>query len=243
MPYPNEHAARIIDPEKFQTNSFRRKNIASGIDIIIGKLKNDNTMTIQAYRFDSEKFSVEEAKKWLKEHNIKYISFEPAAAEFGMKTSIKLQAANTEDYGYKWKVRVVNFGIDKNGTYWTKEPLINAISKFEGAKVFMLSEAQHQKDNHPYGKPTTEIVGWLSNVTYDDTGIDAELNILKSAKHLRDALVDSMERGNPNLFGLSLDLHGVARKEIIDGKEVLFLEEVKSVTVDIVYEPAAGGRV
>lgn len=78
MPYPSEHAARILDPDKFQQDSFRRKNIAPGIDIIIGKLKGEDKMTVQAYRFDREKFSVDEAKKRLKEHKVDYIDFEPA---------------------------------------------------------------------------------------------------------------------------------------------------------------------
>lgn len=79
MPYPNEHAARIADPNKFEDNSFRRKNITSGIDIIIGKLRGESSMSTQAYRFDKTKFTADEAKKWLKDHDIKYISFEPAS--------------------------------------------------------------------------------------------------------------------------------------------------------------------
>ena len=49
-----------------------------GIDIITGKLISKTTTTTQAYRFDAKKFSVEKAKEWLKDHNIKWISFEPA---------------------------------------------------------------------------------------------------------------------------------------------------------------------
>lgn len=78
MPYPNEHAARVVDPSKFQQNSFRRKNISDGVDAIIGKLKGETKTTVQAYRFNSKKFTVEQAKKWLKENKINYILFEPA---------------------------------------------------------------------------------------------------------------------------------------------------------------------
>jgi ATP-dependent Clp endopeptidase proteolytic subunit ClpP len=78
MPFPSEHSARIIDPGKFEKDSFRRKNITSGIDIIMGHLKGESTMTTQSYRFDKDKFTVTEAKKWLKDHDIKYILFEPA---------------------------------------------------------------------------------------------------------------------------------------------------------------------
>ena len=82
-PYPNEHAARIRDPEEFQEDSFRRKKLegAEGISIIIGKLKGEDTMTTQAYRFSIENWTADEAKKWLKDNNIKYKSFEPATNE------------------------------------------------------------------------------------------------------------------------------------------------------------------
>jgi ATP-dependent Clp protease protease subunit len=79
-PYPNEHAARVREPGDFKPDSFRRKNISSGIDIIIGKLKSGgDSMETQAYRFDAKKYTAEQAKKWLKDHKIKYISFEPAS--------------------------------------------------------------------------------------------------------------------------------------------------------------------
>jgi len=78
-PYPNEHSARVRDPEDFIPESFRRKNIEDGIDIIIGKLKGgDGSMVVQAYRFDASKFTAAQAKKWLKDHDIEYISFEEA---------------------------------------------------------------------------------------------------------------------------------------------------------------------
>lgn len=75
MPFPNEHAARIVSPEGFER--FARKNIKPGIDIILG-IK-DGKSTTQSYRFKKSKFSADEAKAWLKKNNIKYISFEKAA--------------------------------------------------------------------------------------------------------------------------------------------------------------------
>lgn len=77
MPYPNEHAARIHDPGQY--DSFARKNVAPGVDVILG-IKNGKS-EVQAYRFDRSKFSVSEAKAWLKDHDISYISFEPASNE------------------------------------------------------------------------------------------------------------------------------------------------------------------
>ncbi len=79
-PYPNEHVARVRDPEDFEDDSFRRKKVTTGVGLILGKLKDgDGSMVAQAYRFSADEFTADEAKKWLKDNDVKYISFEPAA--------------------------------------------------------------------------------------------------------------------------------------------------------------------
>ena len=78
MPLPNEHSARVRDPGDFDQDSFRRKNITAGVDIIAGHLKGETTMTTQTYRLKADKFTVKEAKQWLKDNNVDYISFEAA---------------------------------------------------------------------------------------------------------------------------------------------------------------------
>jgi hypothetical protein len=83
MPYKSEHTARVKSPDLFVADSFRRKKISDGVIIIIGKLKTDpagSTVT-QTYRFDKKKFSAEQVRKWLKDHNINAISFEAAKNE------------------------------------------------------------------------------------------------------------------------------------------------------------------
>ena len=82
MPYPNEHSARLKDPGQY--DEFRRQNdkFGSGIHAIFGIKKGPpRTSDLQAIRFDAKKFTVQEAKDWLKKHNHKYISFEPASGE------------------------------------------------------------------------------------------------------------------------------------------------------------------
>lgn len=80
MPFPREHSARLKSPDQFKR--FRRQNdkFASGIDAIWGiKIKDGKEVVeLQAIRFDKEKFTVGQARKWLKDNNIKFISFEPA---------------------------------------------------------------------------------------------------------------------------------------------------------------------
>lgn len=81
MPFSGEHAARVKDPGAFQPNSFRRKNIARGVSIIMGRLKGESSMTAQSYRFDKDVFTPAEAKAWLKEHDVEPTSFEDGFGE------------------------------------------------------------------------------------------------------------------------------------------------------------------
>ena len=81
-PYPNEHAARIESPAKFKEDSFRSKPITEGVRIIIGRYKEDDGKThVQAYRLHIDHFTAEEAKAWLKEHDVSYIAFEAATGK------------------------------------------------------------------------------------------------------------------------------------------------------------------
>ena len=77
-PYPNEHAARLIDPDRFER--FRRENGAggAGIDFIFG-IRTDEPTELQAIRFDASRFTVAQARQWLDDNDYQPILFEPAA--------------------------------------------------------------------------------------------------------------------------------------------------------------------
>ena len=93
MPYPNEHAARIRNPKLFIDKSLRSKKIEDWIRLIAGKLINKpDSMSVQSYRFDKTKFTVQEAKKWLVDNGKKFTLFEPARKEIqSFKRNINLQ--------------------------------------------------------------------------------------------------------------------------------------------------------
>ena len=79
MPYPNFHAARIKSPGLFlRVRVFRTTK--EGIMFYGGPLKKDprGSVVVQSVRFPKSKFTVAEAKKWLKNHDFKSILFEPA---------------------------------------------------------------------------------------------------------------------------------------------------------------------
>ena len=80
-PYPNEHAARQLDPKQFQDIKRENDKFGAGIDAIWGILANGKTK-LQSVHFDAAKFTVAEAKAWLKDHDLK-TTVEAAKAKSG----------------------------------------------------------------------------------------------------------------------------------------------------------------
>ncbi len=88
MPLPNEHSARLQDPGKF--DSFGRTKggklygraliVPATIGVVWGHPKGGppDAAVPQALRFPIENWTEDEAKKWLKDHDVKYILFEAA---------------------------------------------------------------------------------------------------------------------------------------------------------------------
>jgi len=68
-PFPNEHAGRQNSPDKYVR--FRRRNNASGngVHFIYG-ITSDGKTELQSVRFSADKFTAEEARQWLKDHNM-----------------------------------------------------------------------------------------------------------------------------------------------------------------------------
>lgn len=90
MPYPSEHAARVMDPG--QCDSFKRLNQGSGVSLIL--CIKDGKSSAQSYRFKKDKFTPEQAKEWLKKHDIKYIGFEKASEGNDMNAKFSMKASN-----------------------------------------------------------------------------------------------------------------------------------------------------
>lgn len=71
MPFPNEHAARQADPDRFIR--FRRQKLQgapAGLDVIFGVAR-DGKSEIQSIRADRKKWTVARFRTWLEEHDFK----------------------------------------------------------------------------------------------------------------------------------------------------------------------------
>ena len=172
------------------------------------------------------------------------VAVEKQVSYVPLRAAVQLQAAVGDTQGFVWRCNVVTFGPDKQGAiWWDKATLTAALAQFEGARVFALAEAQHQAESHPFGKSVRDLVGVLRNVAATATGIDADLVILPAAKWLRDNLVGCQELDLTGVIGLSVDIKGKGITTVQGGKKFNSLATISDVTVDVVYNPAAGGQI
>lgn len=81
MPYPNWHSARIRQPGRFVR--IRVLWSRQGIMARGGPLKTNprGGSKIQAIWFKATKWTVRQAKKWLREHKYKWLEFEKATGK------------------------------------------------------------------------------------------------------------------------------------------------------------------
>uniref|UniRef100_A0A6M3XKJ0 Putative prohead protease n=1 Tax=viral metagenome TaxID=1070528 RepID=A0A6M3XKJ0_9ZZZZ len=80
-PYENEHACRLRNPDDFKPDSFRRttrKHDGKEYSVIMGRLKEETTMTEQAYRYGKDVWTAGEARSHCKDHDG---SFEAASGK------------------------------------------------------------------------------------------------------------------------------------------------------------------
>lgn len=169
----------------------------------------------------------------------KEISYVPLKA-----ACILVAAAPGDTSGAKWQVLVVEFGPDKNGVNWDKGTLTASLPMFEGAKVFALNDSQHKdpKTASRFGKSPRELVGALTAAVIKKDGIYADLVIMPSADWLQKDLQACEEFKIPYVYGLSVDISAKTKKVMVAGKQMVTPETIRAVQVDVVYDPAAGGK-
>jgi len=115
MPNPDvtEESIRLRqkDPSLFVDDSFRTIDISEekGIKAIVGKLKSDQdgVMVVQSYIFDKEKWSVEEAEKWVDEHK-KRSGMEKRAGDGNIRLSIENKLARLSGTAIPYNALSVN---------------------------------------------------------------------------------------------------------------------------------------
>lgn len=107
MPLPNFHSARVKSSGMFKvilgkSGKFRTKKIAKGITVLVGKLKKppkgkENSMVVQAYRFDKGTYTTKQAKDWLKRNKVSFTSFEKAEGSSHKKKNEAISLSELAD--------------------------------------------------------------------------------------------------------------------------------------------------
>ena len=209
-PYEGEHAARIREPDQF--DSFRRVNNegGQGVDFVYG-IK-DGEAQVQSIRFKIDFFTEEQAREWLDANDFEPILFEPAAPidedrafvvcsqhalEAPKMAQAEIRALNEpvelrqEDNG---PIRVAGYAAVFNqetniGGYFTETIAPGAFTSAldRGDDVVLLV-------NHD-GLPLARTRSGTLKLTQDDRGLYIESELDPSDPDVR-AIVPKMKRGD-----------------------------------------------
>ena len=150
MPYPNEHAARMQNPDKYVRVRRENDKFGPGIHALWG-VTQDGKAELQAIRFDKSKFTEMEAKTWLKDHNHHPMTFEGAIKEM-IDTIFFLPFNFQLEDNEKWQ-KIIYSGDFDHGAYGAFNVTENDLKKaYENLQqgVGMVKDAE---GNHvlPFG--------------------------------------------------------------------------------------------
>jgi hypothetical protein len=156
MPYPNFHAYRVKSPSLFDSIVVLR-TLDNGIMIYGGPLKSNpnGPTTAQTYRFPKSKFTFSEAKKWMQDHNLKYIMSEKATQAFNR--NMQLNSA-----GYNYARSLIESGKVDNISDWSFSTddgnrILGNDNWNEYSKYHLATDSTYSKDTkqhyrYPFGK-------------------------------------------------------------------------------------------
>jgi len=162
--------------------------------------------------------------------------------------------------GDVWKVIIIEEGLSKNGKYYTKESLQNAIPLFEKSKVCFYEWKDKFYDHiplaleklRPEGFPL-QTAGYLDNIKYETvkvegrevSGLTGMLHFLENNNkitQLKNLLVEGWKKGLKNLLGLSINAEGPSSVRMLNGTPITVVSGITKVySTDFVTQPAAGG--
>lgn len=166
----------------------------------------------------------------------------PVGAQVGEAGGVFIEALSADSSkAPRYLVRVIRAGTSLNGVNYSADVLREAVPLFNGVRVFVKSDDDHVK-GAVGAKDFRQLVGRLVEARYVGEAIpeiQAVLEVLESAD-VASKLREAVERGMTDLFGLSIDAEGTAKRK---GKfrEATKLTKVSS--VDLIIEPGAGGQV
>lgn len=173
---------------------------------------------------------------------VDYTPVGPAGARVAEAAGVFIEALAADASGpARYLVRVIRAGTSLNGVDYPRAVLREAVSLFDGVRVFVKSDDAHLKGDAS-SKDFRQLVGKLSAPKFVEANggeIQAELDVLETAD-IAPKLREAVQRGMTDLFGLSIDADGMSKKK---GKFREATKLVKVSSVDLIIEPGAGGQI
>lgn len=166
-PFPNEHAARLKNPNLY--SRFRRRNnfFKPGIHAIFGRLKTTGKAEVQSIRFDAKKFTVAQAKKWLKNHDFKPIVFEPATGAREMEDFepgiSNVDMSNVGAQGLDWTSTTPHAEEKEKAPHRAKYGRSYVVKSDNGDIRFRLTERKVDRDGEVVESAGVVLDSYLAN--------------------------------------------------------------------------------
>ena len=145
--------------------------------------------------------------------------------------------------GARWLIRVIRSGASENGRLYPPGVLREACGRFEGARVFAVSDRDHIAG----AKDVNHLIGRLTAPQFVESAgggeIRAELGLIEPEGAIGTKLREAWDRGMAGLMGFSIQARGRARQGRIDGRQIHVVESIQEVdSVDLIIDAAAGGE-
>lgn len=164
-------------------------------------------------------------------------------SEAAVLESLSVQEGD-QPAGLIWSVTLISAGDSANGRTYPADVLKKAAPLFEGVKAYADHPGRTERRDRPE-RSVRDVVGWFEGARYDakKKAITAKLHLSEAAGALRQLVLDAWNRGKKDLIGLSINAEGQIQESIDGGKRRRTVTEISRVSsVDLVTEPAAGGR-
>jgi len=143
--------------------------------------------------------------------------------------------------GRLWKVCLIQPGVSLNGVRYGREVLEVAAPLFEGVKAYSDHATKREMQERPE-RSVRDIVGWFDGVQVTESGLMGRFHVCDNVRWLRELLLDCYTYGRPDLIGFSIDAVAEGH-QAPDGRTFIVDRLLKVRSVDVVTEPAAGGRI
>lgn len=163
-----------------------------------------------------------------------------------VETFAPMREAAGEQSGVAWQAVLIQAGISENGIAYSPDLLRESAPRFDGARVYIRSDAEHRNGGQ---RDVRAMVGYVTAPRFVEAAGDIPAHIAATVRlpglpdTTRALLVDAIESGQHDLVGLSIDARGRSRDRVDGRRKVREATAITQVdSVDLIVQPGAGGR-